>query len=187
MSVQPSLIPTLASADAGATAGGTLGARMTAWAQPAVAVWRQRTPRERAVLVAGGGALALLVVWQVGLKPAWDTWREAPVQRAALEAQWQTMQAAAEDTARWRGVPPLPAAQAEAALKAATERLGSGARLSVQRDRAVLTLDGVPPGALADWLQEVRSGARARATEVQLSRQARGFTGSVTLTLPAAP
>ena len=37
--------------------------------------------------------------------------------------------------------------------------------------------------ALRAWLSEVRSGARARAVEAQLSRGAAGFSGSITLSL----
>ena len=36
---------------------------------------------------------------------------------------------------------------------------------------------------LRNWLVEVRTAARARAIEVQLARDARGYTGSVVLNL----
>ena len=72
-------------------------------------------------------------------------------------------------------------------MKAASERLGPGARLSVQGDRATLALDGVSGAALRAWLVEVRSGARARPVEAQLSRSAKGYSGTLTRSLGGAP
>ena len=42
----------------------------------------------------------------------------------------------------------------------------------------------VPP-ALAAWLDEVRSAARARVVEAQLGRSGKGYSGSIVLTLAA--
>ena len=40
--------------------------------------------------------------------------------------------------------------------------------------------------ALRAWLTEVRSGARGRPVEAQLARGAKGYSGTITVTLPAA-
>ena len=67
----------------------------------------------------------------------------------------------------------LRAAQAHDALRSATERLGAEkARLSLQGDRATLTLTGVTGEQLSSWLGEARSGARARPVEAQLLQHA---------------
>jgi general secretion pathway protein M len=77
--------------------------------------------------------------------------------------------------------------QAAAALKAATDRLGTNARLAMQGDRATLTLvDGVSPDALQAWLGEVRSGARARPVDAQLQRGPNGYSGTLGVTLGSA-
>jgi general secretion pathway protein M len=55
--------------------------------------------------------------------------------------------------------------QAAAALKTATDRLGAAGRLSLQGDRASLTLTNVASDDLYDWLTEVRSAARSRPIE----------------------
>jgi general secretion pathway protein M len=55
----------------------------------------------------------------------------------------------------------------------------------VQGNRAVLTLNGVGPGALREWLAEARAGARARPVEAQLNRGPQGFSGSVVLQIGA--
>ncbi|MFZ4651806.1 MAG: type II secretion system protein M, partial [Rubrivivax sp.] len=78
-------------------------------------------------------------------------------------------------------------AQAAAALKAASDRLGPSARLTLQGERAVLMIEAVGTDALRDWLTEVRSGARARPIETQLTRGEAGFSGSITVALPTPP
>ena len=78
-------------------------------------------------------------------------------------------------------------AQSQAALKATTERLGDKGRLSLQGDRAVLTLTNASSGQLRDWLSEARSGARARPVEANLSRAPQGYSGSLIVALGAAP
>ena len=75
--------------------------------------------------------------------------------------------------------------QAATALKAATERLGEGARISIQGDRATLTLTGVSGQALRAWLGEARSAAHARAVDVQLVLKPQGYAGSVIVSLGA--
>src|SRR5574343_124498 len=104
--------------------------------------WTALAPRERVALRAAGTALALLLVWTVGVQPAWRTLQEA------------------------------------------TRRLGAGARLALPGDRATVTLQGVDGAALAAWLGEVRSAARARVVEAQLTRNAAGqYQGTVVLGL----
>lgn len=43
----------------------------------------------------------------------------------------------------------------------------------------------IEPAALAAWLDEVRSAARARVVEAQLGRSGNGYSGSIVLTLAA--
>lgn len=151
--------------------------------------WRTRAPRERAALLAAAGVVGLFIVWLVFVQPAWRTLREAPVRLDALEAQLQQTQRLAAESQSLRGVAAVPQAQAAAALKAATDRLGDKGRLSMQGDRASLTLNGVSPEALRGWLLEARSAARVRPTEAQLSRGPQGYSGTIVVNLSggAAP
>ncbi|MFM2068147.1 MAG: hypothetical protein RLZZ584_3056 [Pseudomonadota bacterium] len=132
--------------------------------------WQRMAPRERAGLQIAAVAVAVLLVWLVAVQPALDTLRSLPPKQAELDRQWQHMLALATETRELRDQPALPPAQAEAALRSATERLGAAARLSLQADRVVVTLTDVQPGALVAWLGEVRSAARARVVEAQLRR-----------------
>jgi general secretion pathway protein M len=151
--------------------------------------WRTRAPRERVALLTAAGVIALFVAWMVLVQPALRTLREAPARIDALDAQLQQTQRLAAESQALRSVTAVPPSQAAAALKAATDRLGDKGRLSMQGDRASLTLNGVSPEALRGWLLEARSAARVRPSEAQLTRGPQGYSGTlvVTLTSGGAP
>jgi general secretion pathway protein M len=97
------------------------------------------------------------------------------------------MKQLAAEAGELRATPPVNLEQSTAALKAASERLGDKARLSIQGDRAVLTLNGAGTAQLRGWLAEVRSGARARPVEATLSRGGSGYSGNIVVALGGAP
>ncbi len=152
----------------------------------AAAWWRARTARERMAVGLAAAVVAIALLWAL-LQPAWQTLQSAPQRMAVLEAQWQQMQRQAAEARELRALPPVPAEQAKAQLTAASERLGDKGRLMVQGDRATLTVNGLSATALRDWLQEARSGARARPLEARLTRGANGYTGSVVLAIGGTP
>ena len=181
---------------AGAPAGGLAGSgpsarwQLARWqaARQALALrWAAFAPRERRLLGLGGSVLAVFLVWAVAIAPAWRTLQSAPAQLDALDLQLQRMQALAAEAVALRAVAPVPAAQAQAALTAATERLGAPGKLSLQGERALLTLKGVSAAQLSAWLAEARVGARARVVEAKLNPSAPGlYDGSLTLALGPA-
>ncbi len=156
----------------------------------ALAPWRARwaalPERERRLAGFAGAALLLFLTWVVAVQPALRTLASAPAQRDALEVQWQAMQKRAAEVTELRGATPMSPEQSLAALKAATDRLGAKARLSVQGDRVVLTLTNVGTSELRDWLAEARSGARARPVEATLSRAADGYSGTLIVAVGGA-
>lgn len=147
--------------------------------------WSGLSRRDRGLALLGLAVLGAFVLWTVGLQPAWRTLRDAPAQREQLDLQLQEMRALAAEAQLLRSAPTLNPEQSAAALRSASERLGNKARLSLQGERAVLTLSGVSSQQLREWLAEARAGARARPVEAQLSRGAQGFTGSIVLSLGA--
>ena len=153
---------------------------------PAQKVWRGLGARERRLVGAAGTVVVLALIWMLGVQPAWRTLRSAPAELATLDAQWQLMQRQAAEAERLKAAPALPAhsaAQGVQALQRATEQLGPAARLSVQGERAVLTLTNADGDAILQWLAQIRSGARARAVESNLSRGASGFNGTIVVDL----
>lgn len=163
-----------------AAASSMAGGAARAW-------WRGLAARERRLLAVGGGVVLLALVWAVAVLPAWRTLQRAPAQIESLEAQLQGMRALAAEAQQLRATPAVSPEQATAVLKSAVERLGAKAKLSLQGDRAVLTLTGLEPGQLTSWLAEVRSGARVRPLEANLTRAGTGFSGTLVLGLGAAP
>lgn len=145
--------------------------------------WQGLGSRDRRLAWLAAAVLAAFLLWTLAVQPAWRTLRDAPAQRDRFDLQLQEMRALATEVQQLRDAPALSTEQSAAALRAASERLGSAARLSLQGDRAVLTLNGVSSLQLREWLAEARAGARARPVEAQLSRGARGFNGSVVLSL----
>lgn len=173
--------------DARATRAGAAWRQGWQRVEAAWAAWGAGSaPRERRWGVAGVGLVLAFVLWQWTVAPAWQTLRRAPMQRAQLELELQQMQALAREATQLRTLPTLGAGPAQAALKAATDRLGVAAKLTVQGDRAIVTLENVGSGALRAWLSEVRSGARGRPIQAQLAHTAKGFSGTVTVALPSA-
>lgn len=157
----------------------------TALAAPR-AWWLSLAQRERTALVVVAWVLALLLTWLLAVQPAWRTLARSPVELDAMDIQLQVMQGQATEAQALRGAAPVTPDQANAALAAATVRLGDKAKLSVQGERATLTLNGLGSAALRDWLAEARAGARARPIEASLTRAASGFNGTLVLALGAA-
>ena len=153
--------------------------------KPVATWWQGLAARERQLLAWAAALLAVAVLWWVALQPALRTLAQAPAEHERLDAQLQQMQRDAAEAQQLRALPPLPPEQAAAALRAATDRLGTKARLLLQGERATVTFTGVGSGALRDWLGEARAGARARPVEANLTRGPEGFNGSVILALGA--
>jgi general secretion pathway protein M len=151
------------------------------------ATWSGLAQRERQGLALAAAAIAAVLVFLLLVQPAWRTLRAAPAQIDALDADLQGMQRLAAEAQELRNTPPVNTAQSSAALKAASDRLGDKAKLSLQGERAVLTLSGVGTEQLRGWLAEVRSGARGRPVEANLTRGASGYSGSIVVAIGGGP
>ena len=137
-------------------------------------------------MVAAIAVLVLFTGWLVFVQPALRTLREAPLELDRLDQQLQQVQLAAAEAQALRSTVPVSTEQATVALRAATDRLGPGARVAMQGDRATVTLANADTEALRAWLGEVRSGARARPIEAQLVKSGGGYGGTVTLAVGAS-
>jgi general secretion pathway protein M len=151
------------------------------------AKWLALAPRERQLIVAMAWLAGLVLLVLVGIRPAWRSLQQTPDQIKQVDTVLDDMRRQADEVRQLRQLPTIPAAQAEAALYAATQRLGSGAQLRVQADRATVTLVKVSGAGLAAWLEEARTSARARPAEANLIQVVPGaYSGSVTLVLAVA-
>lgn len=144
--------------------------------------WSGLAPRERLGASAALLCIGVLIVWLIAVAPALRVLREAPATLDALDAQLQSMQRLAGEVRELRGIAPVSPQQAAEALKSATDRLGDKGKISLMGDRATLTLAGVSGERLRSWLGEVRSGARARPVDAQLTRGPQGYAGTIVVT-----
>lgn len=149
--------------------------------------WDAMAPRERLLVTVAAILIAGALVWTVGIQPAWKTLRTAPAEQARLDSQWQAMQREAAEARGLRATPAVAPNLAAQALQGATARLNGKARLMLQGDRAVLTLQGVHGDALTQWLSEARLGARARPVEAKLTRGDDGYTGTLVVVFGSRP
>jgi general secretion pathway protein M len=153
----------------------------------ALARWAALAPRERRGLSIALLAVGVLLLWMVAVQPALRALNETPAQLDKLEAQTQQLQRIAAEARELKATAPVTPAQSGAALKAAADRLGDKAKLQQQGDRATLTLTNASPEAVAAWLGEARSAARARPVEAQLTRSAQGYSGSIVVQVGGNP
>ena len=149
--------------------------------------WQTLAERDRRAMTLAAVLLGLFLFWSLAIQPARRTLEKAPVELARLETQLQSMNRMAQESRELRDVSPVPTTQALASLQAASDRLGKQGRISIQGDRATLTLTNANPEALKDWLGEVRSAARARPLEAQLNRTGNGYSGTILLAFGGTP
>lgn len=139
--------------------------------------------RERQMVVIIVAAVTFLVVWLALVRPAMNTLETAPALRDQADAQLLQMQAISNEARQLRALPPVPQSVAEQVLKSATDELGGKAKISVQGDRATLSVTGINGEELRKWLIQARGGARARPVEADLVRAGDGYNGTLIVTI----
>jgi general secretion pathway protein M len=149
--------------------------------------WGALAPREK-IMVAGASAVVLLaLLWLIAVQPALNVLRASEAQHRALDAQVQQMMTLQQQARTLQTQPKLGHDEALRMLELSLrQRLGTTARLTVNGDRATVTLTGTPADALARWLTQARVDARALPSEARLSRNTTGlWEGTLVLSLPS--
>lgn len=149
--------------------------------------WEALAPREK-MMVAGASAVVLVaLVWLIAVRPAVNVLRASEAQHRALDAQVQQMTTLQQQARALQSQPKLGHDEALRLLELSLrQRLGTTARLTVNGDRATVTLTGTPADALARWLTQARVDARALPSEARLSRNTTGlWEGTLVLSLPS--
>jgi general secretion pathway protein M len=149
--------------------------------------WSALARREKLMVEAAAAVVALALVWMVAIGPALSTLRSADEQRRQLDSQLlriMSLQAQAQS------LQSQPKQSYDEALKhlelSVRQGLGTGARMSIQGERVTVTLTGIAPDVLAQWLAQARVNARAIPAEAHLLRNGSGtWDGNLVLTLPA--
>lgn len=155
-------------------------------------LWLQRNARERGLLTLAAWVLGLALLWSVALAPALQTWQQAPQKQAALDAQTQRMLQLQAQAQRLQAPATVSRSAALKQLEAsAQEWLGPKARVSLQGEQALVTLQAASPEGLARWLALARNKAQAMPLQAQLKRkpptspgEAVSWSGTLLLSLP---
>ena len=149
--------------------------------------WATLAPREQALVAAAAALVALALLWWVALAPAIGTLRAAPEQHRSLDGQLQHMRRLQAQARAMQSQPRQGRDESLRQLEAAIrEQLGVSARYSIAGSRVTITLANTPAPALAEWLSQVRTNARAIPGEARLTRNPTGgWDGTLVLALPA--
>jgi general secretion pathway protein M len=150
--------------------------------------FEQLAPREKTLVLAAAGLVALALVWWIALAPALRVLRGAEAEHRALDAQLQRMLGLQAQAQSMQAQPKQGQQEAlrlaEAAIR---ERLGTNARYTIVGDRVTVTLTAVPADSLSQWLAQVRANAHALPSEAKLQRNPAGqWDGTLVLALPPA-
>jgi len=148
--------------------------------------WSNLPGRDRRALAWAAVVLGAVLLWQLGLAPAWATWRAAPANRAALQAQIQTMAQLQQEARALQAQSALAPEAAAAALQAALAGLGQQASASSAAGQTVITLQGVAAADLARLLLALRDNAQMNPSQARLQRGA-GDRWSGTLVFVGLP
>lgn len=133
-----------------------------------IAAWAQRSARERQLLSLAAVVLALAAVWRIALAPALQTWHEAPARQAALDRQSAQMRQLKAQAQSLKKPSAISRADAVQWLERNLSGLGADAKLSLQGERATVSLQAAPADGLAPWLQQAREHAQALPVQAQL-------------------
>jgi general secretion pathway protein M len=148
-------------------------------------VWTRLAVRERRLVALAVAVVVAGLLWGLAVAPALAVLQSAPQRLAQLDGQLQFMQSMVAQARVWQGHAPVPRDAAVRALESALQqRLPGQAQLSRAGDRVTITLSGVPPQALAQWLGQARDAARVSVQQARLTRGPTGWDGSLVLQLP---
>jgi general secretion pathway protein M len=152
--------------------------------------WNLLAPRERNLLSAAGAVVLAALLWTLLLAPALRVLRTAPGQAVALDAQLQRMQTLQAQAKTLQQQAPLGYEDALRALQQATKQtLGTTAQVSVNGERATVTLQAAGADALAQWLAQARVNARSVPLEAKINRistpAGTTWSGVLVMSLPA--
>ena len=163
--------------------------------------WNSLLPREKTLVQVTAAVIGVALLWWLAVAPALQTLRTANTRHQALDTQLQQMKRLQAQAQQLQTQPKIGADESLRALEASVkQRLGTGGQLNVAGDRATVTLKAVPAEAIAPWLAQVRTNARALPVEARLVRNTTAaaakpgeantppparWDGTVVLTLPA--
>jgi len=149
-------------------------------------IWSRLAVRERRLVSLAVAVVMVSALWGLGMAPALRSLKSAPTRLEQLDQQLQSMRGLAVQARELQSRPAVRRDDARRALESSLQqRLGDKAQLSFAGDRVTITLSGVAPPLLAQWLSQARGAARVAVQQARLTRTPIGWDGSIVLQLPA--
>ena len=151
--------------------------------------WRRLGLRERRLLGAAGLVMLAAAVWTASLAPSLKLLKTHEAQRSVLDRQLSDMRALQAQAQALQAQPLINAAESARLLTQFTQQqLGKSATVTVNGDRATVSLQATPAQAVAQWLTQARLQARCVPLEARLNSTTTpaGTTWSGQLTLSLA-
>jgi general secretion pathway protein M len=153
--------------------------------ESATAFWRGRNERDRAILIFGSLALALLLVYAIFFGPALSGRAKLSKDLPALRQQAAELQILAKQAADLNngGVPEADPISQEGIAASLSSRGFKPQNLSVTDDSVRLQLNPVSFANLLDWIDEEQRASRLTVVEASFVSLPQPDTVNATLTL----
>lgn len=147
--------------------------------------WEEREARERKIIAAGAAALGLVLLYLVGIAPAYTGTTRLEKDLPQLRQQALSLQALAQEARALAANAPPPATMStRESVEAALTRKGMKAQsLIVTSEQVRLQLNNVSFSAILEWLDEMQKSARLSVLESSFTAQAQTDIVNVTLSL----
>lgn len=146
----------------------------------------QRSPREQRAIHGALGFVAVVLLWQIAVAPAWQVWRESQTQLTLLAQQHADMLALQQQASQLQTQTRMGSDASAQALQSLCAGLGEKVKCSRQALRMTVDVKGVSPQALAQAWAQARSQAQAVVMETHLQRQGELWDGQWVWSLPEA-
>jgi len=154
----------------------------------AVQVWQsfidQRSPREQLAIQWALGFVAVVVLWQIAVAPAWQVWRDSQTQLDTLAQQHADMLALQQQAKQMQAQTRISSETSGQALLSLCAGLGDKVKCSRQALRMTVDFKGLGPQAVAQAWAQARSQAQAVVLETHLQRQGELWNGQWVWALP---
>jgi len=154
----------------------------------AVQAWQsfidQRSPREQLAIQWALGFVAVVVLWQIAVAPAWQVWRDSQTQLDMLAQQHTDMLALQQQAKQMQVQTRISTETSTQALQSLCAGLGDKVKCSRQALRMTVDFKGLGPQAVAQAWTQARSQAQAVVLETHLQRQGELWNGQWVWALP---
>jgi general secretion pathway protein M len=144
----------------------------------------QRSPREQQAIHGALGFVAVVVLWQVAVAPAWQVWRDSQNQLNMLAQQHADMLALQQQAKQMQALTQINTETSAQALQSLCAGLGDKVKCSRQALRMTVDFKGLSPQGLAQAWAQARSQAQAVVLETHLQRQGELWNGQWVWALP---